>query len=82
MKRKLKIGMGIVILAFGIVAFGCKGTTQKANTETHEQMAEKVYTCSMHPEVEQKEPGKCPKCGMELVEKKMDMEHSHEGHEH
>ena len=28
------------------------------------------YTCSMHPEVVQSEPGKCPKCGMDLVEKK------------
>jgi membrane fusion protein, copper/silver efflux system len=24
------------------------------------------YTCSMHPSVEKKEPGKCPICGMEL----------------
>jgi cation transport ATPase len=25
-----------------------------------------VYTCPMHPEVEQKGPGSCPKCGMAL----------------
>lgn len=25
------------------------------------------YTCSMHPEVVKPEPGKCPKCGMDLV---------------
>src|SRR5205809_4105409 len=25
------------------------------------------YTCVMHPEVIQDHPGKCPKCGMELV---------------
>lgn len=25
-----------------------------------------VYTCPMHPEVLQNEPGRCPKCGMEL----------------
>lgn len=25
-----------------------------------------VYTCPMHPEVKQNEPGKCPKCGMNL----------------
>lgn len=25
------------------------------------------YTCPMHPEVVQKEPGACPKCGMDLV---------------
>ena len=28
------------------------------------------YTCSMHPEVVQDAPGRCPKCGMKLVVKK------------
>lgn len=28
-----------------------------------------VYTCPMHPEVERSEPGRCPKCGMDLVPK-------------
>lgn len=28
-----------------------------------------TYTCPMHPEVISDKPGKCPKCGMELVEK-------------
>ena len=28
---------------------------------------ETYYTCVMHPEVMQDHPGKCPKCGMELV---------------
>ena len=28
-----------------------------------------VYTCPMHPEVEQNAPGSCPKCGMDLVPK-------------
>lgn len=32
-----------------------------------------MYTCSMHPEVKSDKPGKCPKCGMKMVEKKMDM---------
>jgi len=27
----------------------------------------KTYTCSMHPEVISDKPGKCPKCGMELI---------------
>jgi len=26
-----------------------------------------VYTCPMHPEIEQSHPGDCPKCGMTLV---------------
>lgn len=27
----------------------------------------KIYTCSMHPEIRVDNPGKCPKCGMELI---------------
>ncbi len=47
------------------------------------------YTCSMHPEVVQDEPGTCPKCGMDLIprEAKYDNENdgaeaAHEGHDH
>lgn len=29
-----------------------------------------IYTCPMHPEVISGKPGKCPKCGMDLVQKK------------
>jgi hypothetical protein len=25
-----------------------------------------TYTCPMHPDVKQSQPGRCPKCGMEL----------------
>lgn len=32
------------------------------------------YTCTMHPEVQSTEPGKCPKCGMFMVEKEKDGE--------
>jgi len=32
-----------------------------------EQQTKTKYTCPMHPEVVKDEPGKCPKCGMNLV---------------
>ena len=35
-----------------------------------------AFTCPMHPEVSAKEPGQCPKCGMDLVSVKGD------GHDH
>jgi hypothetical protein len=28
-----------------------------------------IYTCPMHPQVQEQSPGKCPKCGMDLVPK-------------
>lgn len=37
------------------------------------------FYCPMHPEVVQDQPGKCPKCGMNLVEKKATPA-DHEGH--
>jgi hypothetical protein len=33
--------------------------------------AKKQYTCTMHPEVIKDTPGKCPKCGMDLVPKEL-----------
>ncbi|WP_205664856.1 copper-transporting P-type ATPase [Tsuneonella suprasediminis] len=36
-----------------------------------------VYTCPMHPEVRQVEPGDCPKCGMHLVPEGSGTEGSH-----
>ncbi len=49
----------------------------------HEDSKEGViYTCPMHPEVVKSEPGRCPACGMELIEKKVDKKHDeHAGHD-
>ncbi len=41
------------------------GTGQKAMSS--EQETSTTYTCSMHPQVRQDEPGKCPICGMDLI---------------
>lgn len=40
------------------------------------------YTCSMHPEVVQSEPGSCPACGMDLVPRESagGGDHGHTGH--
>lgn len=45
-------------------------SNQKTATKSQNTEATKTYTCSMHPEVISDKPGKCPKCGMELIEKK------------
>ncbi len=47
-----------------------KDGESKAEKKTEKSDAAIVYTCPMHPEVISDKPGKCPKCGMDLVKKK------------
>lgn len=43
----------------------------KAKTGAHDSAGNSAnYTCPMHSEVVQDKPGRCPKCGMDLVKKK------------
>ncbi len=65
----------LVTLAIGLLLgwliFG--GSESKATEEhQHEHSAEEVagettWTCSMHPQIRQPEPGDCPICGMDLI---------------
>lgn len=66
----------IVGVLAGWLIFGGSGSVMKnGNTsqeEGHEHVkteinGETVWTCSMHPQVRQNEPGNCPICGMELI---------------
>ncbi|HET8939627.1 MAG TPA: heavy metal-binding domain-containing protein [Polyangiales bacterium] len=41
-----------------------------------------IYTCPMHPEVQQAGPGECPKCGMKLVPKSPSSTEAKPAHEH
>jgi Cu(I)/Ag(I) efflux system membrane fusion protein len=63
-----------ILIAIAIAAvFGAGGYWLAAQRAPHQheprQTAEgkAYYTCAMHPEVRQDEPGNCPICGMELV---------------
>ena len=44
-----------------------KAATLKKNSKHNMAI---TYSCPMHPEVTSDKTGKCPKCGMDLVEKK------------
>jgi hypothetical protein len=68
MKNKILFA---VILISGLT-FVCQGNpvsgqTTKGNLPMKDTVR---YTCTHHPEVVSNKPGKCPKCGMELVSMK------------
>ena len=65
MKINRIMGISLVLLSLGLASLGLTGCQKPAG----EQQAKK-YTCTHHPEVVQDTPGKCPKCNMDLVEKK------------
>ena len=56
-------------LAVGSLALvGCKSACCSDGDHTAKSSTMQ-YTCGMHPDVVQTSPGKCPKCGMALMEK-------------
>lgn len=61
-----------VILVAGLMLANFSVHSIYGQTLQKEQIKQQpaMYTCSMHPEVVQDQPGNCPKCGMKLVEKK------------
>lgn len=64
--RILQLGLVLIIgLFLGWLIF----RTDHSTTSEHkqEQGKETTYTCSMHPQIRQNEPGKCPICGMDLI---------------
>lgn len=68
----MKKNIILTIMAFMIViAFSCNNSSPKADSMDVPALvtAHVYYTCPMHPEVHNHEPGKCPTCGMDLVKK-------------
>ncbi len=46
---------------------GSKNDTVSEHQHDSEMVGETIWTCSMHPQIRQNEPGDCPICGMELI---------------
>ena len=71
-QRIILIAVAAIIgLGVGYVLFGTShADTMEATEHDHETGSEnQMWTCSMHPQIMQPEPGDCPICGMDLVEK-------------
>lgn len=56
----------IVGVLLGWLFFG-GNTSKEHDHELVQESKSQVWTCSMHPNIRQNEPGKCPICGMELI---------------
>jgi membrane fusion protein, copper/silver efflux system len=64
LNRSSVLMLFITVIALMMVVVSCK------NGKPHEHAQADVdsyYTCSMHPQVMQPGPGKCPICGMTLI---------------
>ncbi|SDQ06089.1 efflux RND transporter periplasmic adaptor subunit [Flagellimonas zhangzhouensis] len=64
------IGIAVVVgLLVGYLIFG--GNAEIATSDEHDHSTEiasgEMWTCSMHPQIMQPEPGSCPICGMDLI---------------
>lgn len=57
----------MVGLALGRVLFGSPSTSQNTHSEEIHENQNQQWTCSMHPQIMQPEPGNCPICGMDLI---------------
>src|SRR5437764_8662422 len=60
-KQLTKIATVLALLAFGVAASCSKQNGSPANSKID------YWTCTMHPSVHSKDPGKCPICSMDLV---------------
>jgi len=76
-----KIVFAAVVLAVGVIlgwsarpakeraaTAAPTATSQAAKPAAAAQAKETYWTCSMHPQIHESKPGKCPVCGMDLIE--------------
>jgi predicted RNA-binding Zn-ribbon protein involved in translation (DUF1610 family) len=81
----MKIQIIIAIFVLGILqnSFGIEtslriiensDTLKNGNQVLNPKDTAKIYTCPMHPEISWSKPDKCPKCGMDLVLKKSELQ--------
>lgn len=73
-KNIIYIGVALIVgLLGGFLLFGGDSADKATNNtkDNHEHSEEiasnQMWTCSMHPQIMQPEPGDCPICGMDLI---------------
>jgi len=69
MKKKniiIPIITALLGIAIGYFIFSSPNQNEDEH-ESHEEHEEEIWTCSMHPQIRQNQPGDCPLCGMDLI---------------
>ena len=67
--KKTKILLAVTLLVgllLGALLFG-GSSEEKDENKTDASSKAETWTCSMHPQIRQPEPGDCPICGMDLI---------------
>ncbi|MFD0834809.1 efflux RND transporter periplasmic adaptor subunit [Mariniflexile aquimaris] len=61
------VGVLFVGLLLGWMIFGGNDASKFEHDHNAKEGTETIWTCSMHPQIQMKEPGQCPLCGMDLI---------------
>lgn len=65
----------LIIVFLGFISFLSSCQSKNEVETSKSQKVETYYTCSMHPQIKEDKPGKCPICHMNLT--KVEVEHDH-----
>lgn len=71
----IKLGLAYLVigLMIGWFLFSKTNSNSSETSDNHEHSKnntnnnDEIWTCSMHPQIRQNEPGDCPICGMDLI---------------
>lgn len=75
MKKLFSVALLIFMLVLGVSCQNDNSRGSDSSHEGHNQSKTKVYyTCSMHPQIKEDKPGKCPICHMNLTKIEVDDE--------
>ena len=67
-KKYLKAaGILLAGILLGWMIFGGGNSSHEDHQTTESSDDQIIWTCSMHPQIRQNEPGACPICGMDLI---------------
>ncbi|XCF07852.1 efflux RND transporter periplasmic adaptor subunit [Tamlana crocina] len=66
-KIVIYVGLLVVGLLLGWLLFGSSSNESTEHNHKETTESNQMWTCSMHPQIMQPEPGDCPICGMDLI---------------